>query len=315
MSGPRRPQIEIRTDVPPQVPLYVVVYPQLLVNTRDRVHTILTRSIPRIGRPVALCVTLIAMTLTLVINLLTADVTRFGLIGEELLPLFQAVLAIGSCVTLASCLFLVVRHRKPLSVEDIIDEMETESQIITPREPTPSSVGSLSLLRGPWRYDFIDRFTEATPALHPGSDIKIMPHAVSEGVARRAIFEHPPEDQRFYTELTYNVAPPQGTGPLELRGHVGILSELADTTPPRPSHRGTANAVRFELMVNQEVSFNLDKDTSEWEPFSIGLPESQRLAICFRTNCLGDPQCNWAAWAEPELTAAMARALGKPSAL
>lgn len=151
-------------------------------------------------------------------------------------------------------------------------------------------------------YDFIDHFAEAQQRGAQGSQIE--PHLTATCGQRsmRAIFEHPPANANEFSTLAYHLVLPPGKGRLVLGGFIGILTERATVEGPRISRRRPENPVQFEILINEKVSFFRQKQTSEWEEFSIRVPRGEdRLSICFRTNGLGDHAWNWAAWGEPRL--------------
>lgn len=150
-------------------------------------------------------------------------------------------------------------------------------------------------------YDFIEHFTEAQQGTYSGSVVRLHRNARCGEDSKRSIFEHPPDDSGKFSTLTYNLAVPSGTHPLELRGFIGIQTEVSEPGGARMSERTPDNGVQFDIFVNGRLEFREQKYTSQWEEFSIGVPRRESLSICFRTNCLGNPYWNWAVWGEPKL--------------
>jgi hypothetical protein len=153
-----------------------------------------------------------------------------------------------------------------------------------------------------WRYDFYDNFPQGRQQRHPGSDIDLHPEAVCNGERKKAIFEHPPDDYKRSTIITYAVAPPSRASLLLLTGFVGIETFRPTPNGPQPSGRSSGNDVRFQIVIDDQVKFRRRKSASDWERFVVlFVTAGDDLRIGFATNNLGDSAYNWAVWGEPEL--------------
>lgn len=150
-------------------------------------------------------------------------------------------------------------------------------------------------------YDFIEHFVDAQLGQHRGSIIRLHPNAKCGQESMRGIFEHPPNDPNQFSTLAYNLTLAPGTRPLELGGFVGIQTEISEPAGRRMSKRDPENGVQFDILINGEPGWQKQKFTSDWEEFWIEVPRNRNLSICFRTNCLGNPQYNWSVWGEPVL--------------
>ena len=269
------------------------------VTLRSLLENALRKHIPRLRRPrdwvapISILATILAVlaTTTFEDRILSAEIWR-------------ALFFVGFAVTLVWSILEGCKAQRSPTLDEVVHSVIEESRLLARPVPLARASPDLFIPVTSWPYDFAYHFDEGTQARHPGSDIRVFSDAVCEKVSKLAIFEHPPEDSSFFSELTYHLAPGLAAGPVELRGFVGILSELADRTPPRDSTRPPNNGIRFQLTVDEVEVFRCDKYTSEWEPLAIQIPAAATLTISFRTNCLGDPHCNWAAWAESELVQA-----------
>jgi hypothetical protein len=154
-------------------------------------------------------------------------------------------------------------------------------------------------------YDFIDHFAEGRQRGHPGTHIEPHLTAICGREAKRAIFEHPPEDADKFSTLWYDLVLPPDADDVDLVGFIGIETERPEGEGRRQARRRPDNPVQFEILIDGAVQLKVQKQTSEWESFTVPIPqggsEYRKHSICFRTNCLGDPSANWAVWGEPEL--------------
>jgi hypothetical protein len=165
------------------------------------------------------------------------------------------------------------------------------SLMTTPQQPTDL-----------WRYDFYDNFIDGQQQRHAGSDIELHPEAVCNGKRKRAIFEHPPDDYKRSTIVTYPVAPPPGTSLLLLTGFVGIETFRPTPNGDQRSGRSSDNHVKFQITIDNQVKFKQRKRVSDWERFSIlFVADGGNVSVRFGTNNLGENAYNWAVWGEPEL--------------
>ena len=139
-----------------------------------------------------------------------------------------------------------------------------------------------------WTFDFLDGFKETTRS---GMEVKVE-QAICAGVARTALWEHPPMSGS--ASVAYLVAVPPKVRQLKLKFAIGIRdgSEL-------PSDRYIA----FRVMVNTWKIWSAVKNSHDWEEHEIKMPQlsSDVARIEFITDGLGDNRWNWAVWGEPRL--------------
>jgi len=174
--------------------------------------------------------------------------------------------------------------------------------VVRPAKDHLNVMTSLEQATDLWRYNFYDNFAHAQQQRHTGSDIEPHAEANCDGEIKRAIFEHPPDDHKRATVVTYSIAPPSGVSLFELTGFVGIETFRPTPSGPQPTGRSPDNHVHFEIMVDGHVQFKRRKEISQWEKFSILLvARGGNLSIRFVTNNLGQNACNWAVWGEPQL--------------
>jgi len=154
-------------------------------------------------------------------------------------------------------------------------------------------------------YDFVDHFAEGRQRGHSGSHIEPHLTATCGRETKRAIFEHPPQEADKFSTLKYDLVLPPDAVAVELVGFVGIETERPEREGRTQAGRRPDNPVQFEILIDGEVQFKVQKQSSEWEPFAVPIrgdgPNYREHSICFRTNCLGDPSWNWAVWGEPQL--------------
>lgn len=139
-----------------------------------------------------------------------------------------------------------------------------------------------------WRFDFIERFHEAT---HSGLEVKIA-GATCAGVTRPALWEHPPASGS--ATIGYVVMVPSRVHGLKMKFAIGIRdgSELP-----------TDRFIAFRVMVNGYKVWSTLKNSHAWESFEIALPQlsSDVARIELITDGMGDNRWNWAVWGEPRL--------------
>lgn len=150
--------------------------------------------------------------------------------------------------------------------------------------------------RDEWKYDFVENFASAkTSATRDGAGMEIKAaNAVSGGVTRPALWEHPPVVGA--ASISYAVAIQPELRGLQLRFAIGIRdgSEM-------PADRYVA----FRVMVNGWKLWSAVKNSQKWDEYQVAMPElsSDVARIEFITDGLGDHRWNWAVWGEPRLTA------------
>jgi len=233
-----------------------------------------------------------------------------GFIEEH--PLFAASLA-------AVCLLLYLLERQIQSVAataiatglviaTVCLALGAGRLILTTRR---SFLGLPRLPEEPWRFDFIDHFDDPSTTKSCGQpwEIQVKQEAHSVGIVKRAIFEHPPAAGK--TVLTYMVEQlPHDLGELQLEFFVGVLDEGFDEKTgvlQETSRFDTVqgNRITFEIWVNEGLVFLEERDSVGWSEFksvSPVVPIENRLIVSFRTDAMGHPEWNWAAWGEPRLT-------------
>ncbi len=158
-----------------------------------------------------------------------------------------------------------------------------------------------------WQYDFIEHLQDETTEMlmHGGSVVERIRNAKSGGVLADAILEHPPAQND--TIIRYLITVDQAVDMLRLEGSYGILEQYEDEegnlqVSSFPSNTG--NQVNFEIWANQRMIFQDDKEAFGWSFIhheQTLRPVEGRLTIEFRTNAMGNPGWNWAAWGAPRL--------------
>ncbi len=181
---------------------------------------------------------------------------------------------------------------------------------VEPGAETVPSREEPALTNGPWLYEFIEHFNDPTTikSYEASWHIQVKRKAQSLGIIKPAIFEHP----RIYgrTVLTYLVEEiPGHVREVQLEFFTGILDELRNEATGQLEevsqfHIVPGNRIRFEVWVNEGLVFPEERDTVGWSELKrVGplVPVSNRLEVSFRTDAMGHPQWNWAAWGEPRL--------------
>ncbi len=139
-----------------------------------------------------------------------------------------------------------------------------------------------------WSFDFLNNFNETT---RTGMEIKVA-EAICDGVARAALWEHPPVTGS--ASVGYLVPVPNGLRQVKLRFAIGIRdgAEL-------PADRYVA----FRIVVNGWKLWSTVKNSHAWEEHEIKMPQlsSDVARIEFITDGLGNNRWNWAVWGEPHL--------------
>jgi hypothetical protein len=125
------------------------------------------------------------------------------------------------------------------------------------------------------------------------------------GEVKPAIFAH--RGEHADTILTYQVENIPGhvqleffTGILDIRRDekTGQLQEVSQF------HTVPGNRIRFKIWVNEGRVFEEERRAVGWSEFKQVRdlePFNNRLVVSFRTDAMGDPRWNWAAWGEPRL--------------
>lgn len=164
--------------------------------------------------------------------------------------------------------------------------------------------------KGLWSYDFIEYFDDPSTikSYEEPWNIQVKRRAQSVGMVRPAIFEHPRSSGQ--TVLTYVIEQiPEHVGEVQLEFFTGILDELWNEATGQfeeasQFHTVAGNRIEFEIWVNEGRVFREVRDEVGWSEFKrvSGLtPFSGALEVSFRTDALGNPYWNWAAWGEARL--------------
>lgn len=114
-----------------------------------------------------------------------------------------------------------------------------------------------------------DNFVHGQQQGHPSSDIELHPEAVCNAESEKAMFEHPPNDYKRSTIITYPVPAPSHASLLLLTGFVGIETFRPTPEGRQPSGRSQDNHVEFQIVVDGQVKFRQRKETSDWERLCI----------------------------------------------
>jgi hypothetical protein len=157
-----------------------------------------------------------------------------------------------------------------------------------------------------WRYEFAAYLDVPTEVLEMSGPDTHVEDASCMGIARQAIFQHPPLDGQTDAILRFSGQPPGGAGYMALTFYTGIRDShtLADGTIERCDFEpNKGNRIRFQIFVNGHLVFQEIRDSFEWRFHALVLPPpaKQLYEIEFRTNALGQPHGNWAVWGEPRL--------------
>ncbi|MCL5269256.1 MAG: hypothetical protein M1457_01560 [bacterium] len=145
--------------------------------------------------------------------------------------------------------------------------------------------------------DFTNAFSKAEQKNAAGTDLQL---AVSGGVARKAIAQHPGAPGAPLTELTWpEVALPFiGNGEkLLLHFYIG-LRDGADL-----GKQSQADGCDFVIRVAGEEVFRRAHRTQAWEECAADLSRyaSQSLAVSFVVDPRGNSAYDWAVWGDPQL--------------
>ena len=163
--------------------------------------------------------------------------------------------------------------------------------------------------RAPWTYDFIEHLDDESTVRHegPGSVVRKVQNAKSHTILPEAIFEHP-QNTKGDTKIRFCVAGiDQSVTKLKLQGSYGILEQFVDEDQHLKESEfphNTRNRVRFEVWVDQRPILRDERDDYGWVPIESRdpiIPHMGSLVIELRTNCMGDPSYNWAAWGDLKL--------------
>ncbi len=164
--------------------------------------------------------------------------------------------------------------------------------------------------REPWEYDFTrhlrDQTTKEYATGPPGGKVvKVVTNARSGTDMEQAIFEHPADQGDTIIEYVITGIDRAVTA-VKLHGIYGIMEQFTDDdgkvkVSRFPHSRG--NRVRFEIRVNRQVVFQDDIGNFGWRQLKVDpfTPQEGSLTVEFRTNNMGDPSWNWAAWSELKL--------------
>lgn len=158
--------------------------------------------------------------------------------------------------------------------------------------------------RQPWKYHFIEHLEDESTVRHegPGSVVRKVRNAKSHTILPEAIFEHPPGTQDDTTVRFCVGGMDHSVTKLKLQGSYGILEQFIDEDQQvkvSEFRHNIGNRVRFEVRVDGRTILQHETDDYGWvsidckEPI---MPHMGTLAVELRTNCMGDPNYNWAAW-------------------
>jgi hypothetical protein len=226
-------------------------------------------------------------------------------------PLFA-----GSLVAVCLLLYLLQRQIQDIVLTGIATGLALATiclalgAIRLLRTTRPSYLGLSFVPSEHWCYDFIEHFDDptTTKSCQQGSQIQVEKKAQSLGIVKPAIFEHPPLSGK--TALTYVIDQvPYHVHKVKLEFFSAILDEMRDETTSElievsRFHTVAGNRIWFEICVDEGLVFHEERASIGWSELkSVGplVPVNNRLNVSFRTDALGHPEWNWAAWGEPRL--------------
>jgi hypothetical protein len=163
--------------------------------------------------------------------------------------------------------------------------------------------------RQPWEYHFIKHLEDESTVRHegPGSVVRVVRNAKSHTILPEAIFEHPPGTKNDTTIRFCVQGINQSVIKLKLQGSYGILEQFLDEDQQLKEsrfHESIGNRVRFEVWVDELAILRDERADYGWVPIESKepiRPHRGSLVVELRTNCVGDPSYNWAAWGELKL--------------
>jgi len=159
-------------------------------------------------------------------------------------------------------------------------------------------------------YDFMEHFYDPSTewqAASPGH-IRLIEKAECSSVAHPAIFEHPPEEGDAI--LTYHLCGlPPPPAKFQLSFHYGVVDKLYEEPSGALIEESdflsvAGNQVIFLIKIDRKEILRSPQLGHEWSPLIERGPFealNSNLTIEFRTNAMGEPRGNWAAWGEPRL--------------
>jgi len=165
------------------------------------------------------------------------------------------------------------------------------------------------LQRVAWTYPFIEHLDDKSTVceMGPGSQVRRVQNAKSHTVLPEAIFEHP-QDTKDDTVIRFCVAGVhRSVTKLKLLGSYSVLEQFVDKDEKLKEcdfRHNIGNRVRFEVRVDGRPLLCDERVDYGWvtidckEPIT---PRTGTLSVELRTNCMGDPSCNWAAWGDLKL--------------
>ena len=256
---------------------------------------------------------LLAVVLTGVGTILFWQRRRMAAVGRHLWPplvMFGALILVAVAVVRTSDpLVIILAATTPLFAWYLLRDRLALS-LATGTSALAAIPGRLARAsqHPPWTYDFIEHLSDESTKRREGrgSVVKKVRKAESGTVLAEAIFEHPPANDDTVIQFSV-VGVAEHVRRLRLEGNYGILARFEDDDGQLKTSKfpvRTGNKVRFEVRINQRWILQDERDDYGWiaiesaEPL---IPDKGRLLVELRTNCLGDPSWNWAAWGELKL--------------
>ncbi|MCC7163296.1 MAG: hypothetical protein IT331_12450 [Anaerolineae bacterium] len=145
-----------------------------------------------------------------------------------------------------------------------------------------------------WTFDFVQEFGQAEiGAQRDRAGMEVLAaEATCDGVAKPALWEHPPLSGAAI--VSYAVPIPPQLRTLKLKFFVGIR-DGSELPPDR--------YIAFRVIVNGWKLWSAVKNERAWDEYTVNMPElaSDVARIEFQTDGLGDHRWNWAVWGEPRL--------------
>ncbi len=257
---------------------------------------------------------LLGVVLTGVGTILFWQRRRMAAIGRHSWP---HLVMFGTLILVATA---VVRTRDPLVIILAATTPLFAWYLLRDRLSLATATSALAAIPGrfakasqhpPWTYDFIEHLSDESTTRREdrGSVVKKVRKAESGTVLAEAIFQHPPDppasDDTVIQFSVVGVA--EHVRRLRLEGNYGILARFEDDDGQLKTSEfpvRTGNKVRFEVRFNQHSILQDERDDYGWTAIESAeplIPGKGRLRVELRTNCLGDPNWNWAAWGELKL--------------
>ena len=159
-------------------------------------------------------------------------------------------------------------------------------------------------------YEFMEHFYDPSTERQEASPghIRLLQKAECSNIAHPAIFEHPPKEGDAI--LTYRLRGlPVPPAKFRLSFRYGVVDKLYEEPSGALLEESDfrsfeGNRVMFSTRVDGKEIFRSPQYGHEWSPtIERGLLEAPNgdLTVEFRTNAMGEPRGNWAAWGEPKL--------------